>query len=318
MNWYHNFFLCIFAVLFIIPSLSKAQSDKTYNFLNLDVDARSSSLAGSVISAENELSSVFYNPAGISTITETKASVGFYKYLLDINAGNAAFAMKFKDKGYFGAGLTYVNYGSFKKFDENYNEVGTFGANDLALSLAYSNLFTPQLSYGVGVKIIYSSIDEYNSMAVATDWGLLYRMPDQSMNIGVSLLNFGTQLSSYVDTKEDLPLNLKIGASKSLEYLPLTFSVALNNLTQDSDSFFDRFKNVTLGGDFRFNENFSLRIGYNNQLRQDLKTGSTTGIGGFSAGLGFRLAKQYEFDYAFNSLGQVGATHRINVGFKFN
>lgn len=310
--------ISILTAVFFLPSISSAQSDKIYNFLNLDVDARSSSLAGSVISAENELSSIFYNPAGLSTITETKASVGFYKYLIDINAGNAAFATKFKDKGFIGAGLTYINYGSFKKFDENYNEIGTFSANELAFSVGYSNFFTPQLSYGVGVKLIYSSIDEYNSMGVATDWGLLYRMPEKSFNVGISLLNLGTQLSSYGDTKEDLPLNLKIGASKSLEYLPLTFNVALNNLTQDSENFFDRFKNVTVGGDFRFNENFSLRIGYNNQLRQNLETGSTTGIGGFSAGLGFRLAKKYEFDYAFNSLGQVGATHRINLGFKFN
>lgn len=309
--------IAVLVAVFLVPALSFSQSNQTYNFLNLDVDARSSALAGSVISAENELSSIFYNPAGISTITETKASVGFYKYLLDVNAGNAAFSTKLKDKGFLGAGLTYVNYGSFKKFDENYNEVGTFTANDLALNVAYSNFFTPQLSYGVGIKLIYSSIDEYNSMGVATDWGLLYRMPEQSFNVGISLLNLGTQLSSYGDTKEDLPLNLKIGASKSLEYLPLTFNVALNNLTQDTDSFFDRFKNVTVGGDFRFNENFSLRIGYNNQLRQDLKTGSTTGIGGFSAGLGFRVAKKYALDYAFNSLGQVGAAHRFNVGFQF-
>ncbi|MCB0723094.1 MAG: type IX secretion system protein PorQ [Ignavibacteriae bacterium] len=313
-----TFLSLFFITLFTLFSGNQtySQSDKVYNFLNLDVDARSSALAGSVISSENELSAIFYNPGGIATLTETKASVGFFKYLLDVNSGNAAFGMKYKDKGYFAAGLRFVSYGSFQKFDEQYNEIGTFSATDMALSLGYSNFFTPQLSYGVALKIIYSNIDEYNSAGIATDWGLLYRMPNQSLNIGISLLNLGTQLSSYGDTKEDLPLNLKIGASKSLEYLPLTFNVALNNLTQETDSFFDRFKYVTLGGDFKFSENFHLRVGYNNQLRQDLKTGSTTGIGGFSAGLGFRFLTKYELDYAFNSLGQVGATHRINVGFK--
>ena len=309
------FFLSIF--LLFAGKSAQSQSDKVYNFLNLDVDARSSALAGSVVSSENELSSIFYNPGGIATLTETKASVGFFKYLLDVNAGNAAFGMKYKDKGYFAAGLRFVSYGTFKKFDEQYNEVGTFSATDMALSLGYANYFTPNLSYGVALKLIYSNIDEYNSMGVATDWGLLYRLPEQTLSIGVSLLNLGTQVSSYGDTKEDLPLNLKIGASKSLEYLPLTFNVALNNLTQDTDKFFDRFKYITVGGDFKFNEHFNLRIGYNNQLRQDLKTGSSTGVGGFSAGLGFKLMRKYELDYAFNSLGQVGASHRINIGFKF-
>jgi hypothetical protein len=264
---------------------------------------------------ENDVNSIFYNPAGLSTLKNTQASVGFFKYLVDINSGNAAYSQKYKDIGYIGAGLKYMNYGSMTKFDEQFNETGTFSASDLAFYVGFANRFTDNLSYGVNLKFIYSNIDEYSSTALAADFGLIYSLPEKTFNAGISLLNAGTQLSQYIDTKEQLPLNLRVGASKKLDYLPLTVNVALNNLNVDQENFFDRFKNFTIGGEFNLSENVNLRVGYDNQQRQDLKTGSGIGLGGFSAGLGILLQERYKIDYGFNSMGNIGATHRINLGF---
>lgn len=289
------------------------QTKTTYNFLRLDVDARSSSMAGSFIAAENDVNTLFYNPAGIATLKNSQVSAGFFKYLLDINSGNAAFAMKYKDYGYFSAGIRYINYGSFDKYDENFNNIGTFSANDLAFSLGYANEYEGKLFYGANAKIIYSNIDEYTSTGLALDLGLMYKIQEFDANIGISLLNLGTQVSSYLDTKENLPLELKFGGSKKLEYLPLTFNFSFNNLAEETDDFIDRFKNFSLGGEFILSDYFNLRLGYNNQQRQNLKTGSSIGIGGFSAGIGFKYEEKYHIDYAFNSMGKIGATHRINL-----
>jgi hypothetical protein len=129
------------------------------------------------------------------------------------------------------------------------------------------------------------------------------------------LLNAGTQLKEYNSTKEDLPLDLRLGISKKLEHLPLRVHFELENLTEKQDKFFDRFKNLSVGGEFDFSENVRFRIGYNNSQRQDLKTGSSLGIAGFSAGLGFKVLENYSLDYAFNSMGKIGSTHKIDVGF---
>lgn len=305
-------FLTLVLCSFFSPAFS--QSDKIYNFLNLGVDARSSALANSFVSAQDDVNSIFYNPAGLSTITTSQASVGFFKYLLDINSGNAAYGQQYKDIGYVGVGVRYVNYGNFKKFDEQSNEIGTFGANDLALSLGFAKNFTEKLSYGVNLKFIYSNIDEFSSTAIATDLGMLYNSPLDKLSAGISIMNLGTQLSKYASTKEDLPLNLTVGASKALDYLPLTVSVAFVNLTEEQDNFFDRFKNFAVGGEFVLNDYVNLRVGYNNQQRQDLKTGSGIGLAGFSAGLGIKV-NRYRLDYGFNSMGNIGSTHRINVNF---
>jgi hypothetical protein len=305
----------LFLLSLIQVSFISAQSLSTYNFLKLDVDARSSSMAGSFVSMEDDANLIFYNPAGLSTITSKKASVGFFKYLLDINSGNIAYAQKYKDYGYFGIGIRYINYGTFDKYDDDLNNLGTFGANDFALSLGYAYKYEGRFNFGGNLKYIYSKYDEYGSSAIAFDAGALVQLPEYLMSVGASVLNAGTQISSYMGTKEKLPLDLRFGVTKKLEHLPLTVNFGLCRLADDYDKFFDRFKNLIIGGEFNINEYVDLRIGYNNQQRQDLKTGTTIGLAGFSAGLGIKYEDKYHLDYSFNSLGKIGSTHRVNIGF---
>lgn len=306
----------IFVLLIFITSIqSYCQSNSTYNFLNLDIGARASALGGSFNSTPDDVNTMFYNPAALSTLTEKQASIGFFKYLMDINSGNIAYSQRYKDAGYFGASIRYVNYGSFEKFDEQSNNLGTFSANDFALSLGYSDVYKNNFHYGVNLKFIYSNIDEFSSTAIAADLGVLFTFPANMLNVGVSLLNAGTQLSEYESTKEDLPLDLRVGVNKKLEHLPLNVHLEFDNLTSDVDQFFDRFKTISVGGEFDFSDNVQFRIGYNNSQRQDLKTGSSLGIAGFSTGLGVKFLENYSIDYAFNSLGKVGSTQRIDLGF---
>ncbi|MCE1165894.1 MAG: type IX secretion system protein PorQ [Bacteroidetes bacterium] len=308
-------FAVILFVFLLFQAVSTAQQQYTYQFLNLNTDARSAAMAGNLVAVENDVNTIFYNPAGLATLDGKKASVGFFKYLMDINSGNAAYSQKFKDIGYFGAGIRYINYGTFDKYDEYFNNVGTFGVNELALSLGYANTYMQNFKYGVNVKLIYSSIDEYKSYGAAVDLGAMYSFPEQKFTIGASLLNLGTQLKTYYGTRERLPLDLRIGGSKKLDYLPLTFNFGFSNLADDYDKFFERFKNVIVGGEFELNEYVLLRAGYDNALRQNLKTGSSTGIAGFSAGVGIKFKDTYRLDYAFNSMGHVGSVHRINLAF---
>lgn len=307
-------------VLSVIPFINSAysQSNTTYDFLNLDAGARPASLGGAFSSNTNDVLSVFYNPAAISTLKKTQATVGFYKYLLDINAGNLAYAQKLKNSGFVSGGLRYINYGSFEKYNEQSENVGTFSSNELAISLGYSNSYKDQFHYGVNTKFIYSGIDEYSSTALAFDLGVLYLIPSTQWNFGLSLLNAGFQMSEYVNTSEELPIDLRLAVSKKLEHLPLNIHFEFDNLTAYEENFFDRFLNLSIGGEFTFSDYVRFRLGYDNSERQDLKTGSSLGIAGFSLGLGFSFLQNYTFDYSFNSLGNVGSTHSLNLGYDWN
>jgi hypothetical protein len=308
---------CIF--FFSYFNVNLAQDRPAYDFLKVDPSARASALAGAFETYTDDPNVIFFNPAGLSTIQGKKVSAAFGKYLLDINFGTAAFNMQYKDIGWFGIGVKYFNYGTFDYADENGTTTGgTFSANDLMVSLGYSNYIYDEVNYGINVKYIYSKIAEYSSSAIGFDFGLLYLIPSQQMNLALSVNNIGAQVKSYIDTKEKLPLDVRLGVSKKLEHLPLNLSVSFSNLNEKRDKFVQHFRSFSIGGEFTFSENVLFRIGYSNEKRQDLKLGTSLGIAGFSAGLGIRILDKYSFDYSLNSLGKVGSTHRFNLGYAFN
>jgi hypothetical protein len=288
-------------------------ANTTYAFLRLDNGARSAAMAGSFVSITDDPSVIFYNPAGLGTLTSGRASFGFLKHLLDVNSGYAAYGQQFRDWGWFGAGISYINYGSFTRTNDAGTILGTFHASEFAVLGGYSNLVYNVIHYGINLKLIYSSIADNQSAALAVDVGGMYVIEEQQIAIGVSLLNLGRQISAYIDTREDLPLDLKIGISKRLEHLPLLINLDFHRLNESAGDFLSRFKAFSVGGEFTASDALRLRFGYNNKQRQDLKIGTSAGLAGFSLGAGVVLGR-YQIDYAFSSLGRVGSLNRFSVG----
>ena len=148
-----------------------------YSFLRNDYSARAAALAGSVITVQEDPTSLFYNPAGVATLTRDRGSAGFFKHLSDINAGFLVYSTSFEGIGRFGAGIQYTNYGSFEETDALGNVLGSFGANDLAFTVGYGLTLEENLFVGGGVKFIYSGIASYTSTGAAGDLGILYAIP---------------------------------------------------------------------------------------------------------------------------------------------
>lgn len=311
-----NTVVVVLAAILLLGSLGFAGSNSTYDFLRTDVGARAGALAGSYVSIINDPTTLFYNPAGLSTLETPAGSIGFFKHLLDINSGYVVYSQPYEDLGYFGVGIVYMNYGSFTRTDELGNQLGTFSSNELAVSLSYSNMFEEHLSYGVNAKFIYSGIAEFSSTALAADFGILFTIPDERINLGISLRNIGTQLSKYVSTRESLPADLTIGGSVVPKGMPLLLNLGFHKLNEDAGSFSSRFKSFSVGGEFTISRVIQARIGYNNEQRQDLKTGTSAGLAGFSGGIGITV-KEYKLDYALSSLGSIGSLHRITIGTTF-
>src|SRR5512147_3087390 len=125
-------------ILLVAPSGSPAGSNPTYAFLKTETGARAAALAGSFVSVTNDPNGIFYNPASLFTVDGKRGSVGFFKHLLDINGGHIAYSQEIEDVGRFGAGILYLDYGDFTETDESGNELGSFGAGDLAAIVGYS------------------------------------------------------------------------------------------------------------------------------------------------------------------------------------
>jgi hypothetical protein len=303
-------------ILLLCVATASAQQAYVYEFLRSESSARAAAMGGSFVTVTNDATAMHYNPALLNTIDSTQASFTFFKHVLDINSGYATFATDIDGIGDIGVGVIYTNYGSFEQVDRLGREVGEFGASDLAFTLGWAVHLGEWFSAGVGAKAVFSSIEEYGSVALALDGGLLFRDTASRFEAGLSILNLGSQVSSYDETSEDLPLDLKFGVSHRLRGLPLLLAVNFHRLLDERDGFFDHFTSFSVGGEFTIADPVRLRLGYNNRVREDLVFGGSKGLAGISAGLGV-LVSDYRFDYAFSSLGRVGAQHRISINANF-
>ena len=306
---------------FVLASLilfaSSVSAQNTYDFLRLDTSPRAAAVAGSYVANNDDPNVIFYNPAGLNLLKGSPASFSFLKYLMDINVASFSLSKDYEGIGRFGAGVQYINYGTFTKADEDGNNLGTFSAGEMALLIGYGNQLDDNFYYGANVKFIYSSYAGISSTAAAVDLGLHYAIPDQRWNFGLSATNLGTQLKSYFSTREDLPIDVQLGFSKELEKLPFRFFWSFNRMTDKESSFIKHFGHITLGGEFRLGKNFKLRFGFDNERRKDFNTGATPGLSGLSLGLGF-VIKNYNVDYSFSSLGSIGALHRFGISTDFD
>jgi hypothetical protein len=301
-----------FFILTILISCNTIVAQGTYDFLRLDMSARAGALGGSFVSNNDDPNVMFYNPSGLKLLTESPVSFSFIKHLLDINLASLAYSTEIEDIGRFGAAVKYINYGTFQGATEFGEKTDEFGAGEIAFMIGYANTIQDNFFYGANVKYIYSGIEDRSSSAIGFDVGVHYAVPEQMINVGFSVLNLGTQLSSYYETKEDLPLDVVIGISKRLEYLPVRLSLDFHKLNEERDEIVEKLRAFSVGAEFTLSKVLKLRFGYDNERRKELKIGTTAGIAGFNVGVG-ALISGYTFDYGFSSLGLIGGLHRIGI-----
>ena len=303
-----SFFALFFITLFTCTVLGQ----NTFEFLRVDMSARAAALGGTFVSNSDDPNVIFYNPAGLNLLNDNPISFSFVKHLVDINLASLSYSTQYEDWGRFGGAVKYINYGSFTEADEFGNRGGEFGVGEVAFIVGYANSLDQNFNYGANLKFIYYKIADRSATGLGLDLGLNYIVPEQELSVGFSIMNVGTQLSSYYETKEELPLDIAIGVSKKLQHLPLRLSLDFHKLNQDRDDFIQRFKAFSVGAEFTLSKVLRLRFGYDNEKRSDLKIGSSAGIAGFNAGLG-ALISNYTFDYGFSSMGVIGALHRVSV-----
>ncbi len=306
--------LKFFLILCSFTSLSFSNSYSPYSFLRYSESARAAGMAGCFVTMTNDPSAIAFNPATLATVSEKSFSLSFLKHVLDINSGQVVYTKKFNDIGYFGAIANYTNYGSFIKADKNGNQNGTFGSNDLSLGIAYANELDKNLYYGGTLKFIYSNIDKYASSALALDAGLIYQIPEKKINIGLSILNAGTQISSYNGESESLPLDIRLGINNRLKGLPVLVNFSFHHLADRVDNFTDRLLNFSLAAEAYFGPYLQARLGYDNLVRRLSTPSNKREFAGLSAGLGIKTTN-FNLDYGMAQIGSSALLHRFSVAF---
>lgn len=305
----------IIIIALFISAYSFAAVDSPFNFLRYLSDARASSMAGAFVSVDEDASAVFYNPALSYTVNDKRLSATFLKHILDINSGNISYTFDVENYGTLTGYAGFTNYGQFDYADNSGNLGGTFTASDFMGGVSYSDELDSNFYYGVGLKFIYVNLEDVSASAVAADAGLFYRMPERRLNLGISILHAGTQLSKIDGTSDKIPLDIRMGFSHELKGMPVLVSFNFHHLgDNDFDSFFERFKSFSAGAEISVGKYIKGRIGYNNLIRSTTASEIDKGLTGLAGGVGI-ITRTLNFNYSVSMYGSSTSLHRFSVNF---
>ncbi len=298
--------------------------DSIFRFMQLTGNARTAALGGSHVALANPDAALFMtNPAYLSPDSHSNISLTWLNHISDINMGVAAGAYHVESLGTFGVGLRFINYGDIRRADESGTDLGNFSANDLAFSLGFSREVMPNLRAGITGNAIYAGYDDFNSTAISFDAGLYYFWEELNMYVGGAITNIGFQVSTFDGRDESLPLNIRLGMSRRLEYVPLRINLTFHSLNQwemetfrdegESPSFTSNlFRHITVGGELLLSDNFHIRVGYDHLTNEELKVSTRLDTAGFGIGLGLNI-RGFVFDFSRSSFSDLGGVTRIGI-----
>ncbi|MBQ6269530.1 MAG: PorV/PorQ family protein [Bacteroidetes bacterium] len=311
----------ILSLFLLIITIHCAAADETspYNFLRNSSNARITGLSGTVTALEDDPGALFFNPALISTVNNRNCNVTFLKHILDINSGNISYIHHFDNPklGTIAAAAVFTNYGTFDYINEQGVSNGnTFTGNLLSLQASYSNIIDNNLYYGISAKLIYNSLESMSGFAGAVDAGLFYKFSDNRTNLGVSILNAGSEIKKMTNNAYTMPLDIRLGGSHRLEGLPLLFNLGFNHLNEPTSNFFSRFKNFSIGGEIYFGNIVQARIGFDNYIRNNVASSDNKGLSGFSFGAGIVNPDWFlDINYGMSVYTDNILIHRFSINF---
>lgn len=277
-------------------------------FLELGVGGRAMGMGGAYTAAADDATALYWNPAGLTGVERRSASFMHASHLQGSFYDYAVYAQKLGDQGAVAASFQYFDFGSLAQTDANYNSLGSFHPNDLALTAGYARKIAALdgVSAGASVKYIRSVITQ-TAQTAAVDLGLTSRgYLDRRLRVAAAALNIGGTLK-YRDTTENLPLTVKVGG---LFQITPRWAASLDLASPRDDAPY-----AAVGTELRLpvsgGWDFAGRLGYNSQT-----LGDVTGVSGLSLGVGVG-SPRLSFDYAFTPYGGVGITNRFSVSARF-
>lgn len=306
----------ILVVIFIAISahliaISENAGTTAYNFLNIPIGARGAGMGNTFTGISNDALAPFWNPAGLVQVKQKLLYATYMNYFAGYNGGAASYTLPLNETTTLAVFSKFIGVGGIPKTGIDANQqmvdLGTFGSYDVVLGVSYGKYISPILDWGINLKIISETIDEYSSQAVAADVCILHQSPNPNLKIGISAKNLGMQLSKFDQEKEKLPMTFTAGFSYKLNkgIIALDISKPMHG---------DLYG--TIGFETVFQDKYVVRAGYRSNSK-DWNVGSNIDfLSGISLGAGF-LWKDYTFDYAINSYGELGFIHQISIGYHF-
>jgi hypothetical protein len=317
-----------------LPSSAVAQkklAQTGMKFLNVLPDARAIALGEAYTAVEGSASTLFFNTSSMARLKGfTSVFLARTNWIADMSHmyAAAAFSPYEGEYGVIGFFFQSVDYGTFEETirstnERGYLDLGTFKPTGIMFGVGYARALNDKFSVGGNVKYVRQSLgDATNELAAdgtpikvsnttsvfAFDFGILYRTGFKSLNFGMTVRNFAKEVI-YQKEGFQLPLTFRIGVSMNvLDLTDIEPQMHQFLLAADAEHPRDFPEMLRVGGEYRFLDILSLRVGYVSSSDE------------YAVSYGAGVRKDFDsfgfgFDYAYVPFGVFDAVHRFSFQF---
>lgn len=308
----------------ILPSYGDSRTATTgWQFLKIAPDARSAGMSETFIAVANNVSSLYWNAAGLTQL-DTNAyhfAIDYTNYTAATNLSYAGFAYRLGDNTVLGASLQYFDAGTMNVTTE-FLPSGTgqtFRATDFGLGISLARELTDQFSFSITAKYIREDIATVHNQNLIFDFGFQYTIGIARTKFAVGFNNFGfnskpsgeINMQNLFDTliitdfkRIGVPSIFRLGFAWDAiqnKINTLTIAAQLNHPTDNNETY-------GLGIEYSWKQLFFARTGY-------LFATDETAFPSFGFGLQFkRYFGTVNLDYGFNYQNKLGIINRIGLG----
>jgi hypothetical protein len=321
------------------------------NFLEIGFGSAGSAMGDAVVSSVNDLSAIYWNPAGLAMMRQSGLHFTMQPWIANISTAFASAGVIVPGIGTIAVGLCQMDFGKEEVTTMEMQE-GTgenYTANDFSLSLSYGRKLAQWFAFGGSLKYINSKIWHMSANAFAVDLGAIVSTDffsptgktSDGLSIGMSISNYGTKMKyDGLDLVQPIdPTPYTAGEYDNVEgqyrmqgwELPLIFriGVAINPLVSDRQRLMfevdalhpnNNSESVNLGAQYSVamysSGSIYLRGGYKALFMDDSEYGPSYGIG-----MIYRMSSNgniaLQMDYAYRDIGILGGIHSYSISFMF-
>lgn len=262
---------------------------------------RAAALGSAFTAVEGDLSCLYYNPAGLSTLGTPALSLSHQAWIADITQENIEAALPLKGVGSLALGANYLGLGSLQGYDATGSPTQPFQPSRFSLTLGWGGQVFQAIALGFSARGFYQSLapgaDHFASSVCA---GFLWKAFP-----GLLAGGFYSFLES--DASAELG-QLKWGASYEVRLWgaePTLFSADLAMPPQG-------VYQVECGAEQYFFRALALRLG----SQWEWKDNQISGFRGFTFGTGFHW-DNLDLDVALAPDGDLGSSHMAGLTWWF-
>lgn len=280
-------------------------------FSRMGLGARALGMGGAFVAVADDGFASSFNPAGLVQLKRPIFSASYRFMSLDRKLSYVSYQQSIK--GGAAVGLYWINAGVSNVETRDYEGkvTGELTNHENLVNFNFAKRIIQQFSVGLNIRYSQSNLSNLDANTVGFDLGVLFT-PYEKFRIGLAADNIGMKYSwnsgKYwqefdqvgTDTKEDFPLNFKLGGSYLLLKDKLLLSAQADKNSKQS-------ARLHFGAEFWGVKYLAGRLGYND--------GSFT----FGFGINYKVKSiTFGLDYAFIS-SQVGINpdNLVSMGIEF-